>query len=656
MCGICGIVLSKGSPDLVERALRRMVSAMSHRGPDDASILLDGRVGLGHVRLSIIDPVGGSQPMTCPGSASWITYNGELFNYRELKAQLEAVGHRFATDSDTEVVLQEWDRDGADGLARMNGQWAFGVWNRNRGDLALVRDPLGIRPLFYATGDGLFLFASEIKALLATGLVSAELDPFGIAQAFAYWAPHPPRTAFEAVRQLPPGSILRVDPDAVAGTPERYWRPDPGAIGAPPSSAAEAREQLVALLDDASRLRYERADTPVGVLVSGGLDSSVTTTLVRRHSQGGLRAFSVGFPGSDLDESAHQDRFVAELGIEHDHLPVSPVDIADHFPAAVFCAEQPILRTAPVPMLLLAQHIARASYKVVVTGEGADELFAGYDVFREVALRRRLADGASDAEVASLLRELYPWESRSVFRNPQVARSILERDDPDHPLASHLRRWRGVNAITPFAGPRLAEHGFPAMLEAAESELSDRVAAWSDLQRATVLEMTYLLPDYLLSAQSDRMLMASSVEGRFPFLDPRVATFALSIPDELKLDGFQEKAILRRAFSSRLPAWVTARRKQPYQAPGTRALASAQWLHDLLDERAVRESDLFKRRAVRSLIAKMSSAQSVSTADSHRLVGIASTMLLCRRFAPGRESGLQRNCRVIRPGALRESG
>ena len=372
MCGIAGV------HNLVDRVvdphmLREMIDALRHRGPDDVGIHIDRQTGLGHARLSIVDISGGSQPMHEGNRSLWITFNGEIFNHIELRDELIQKGHRFATRSDTEVILRLYQEDGEKCVERLNGQWAFAIWDSRRKKLFLSRDRLGVRPLFYTRTASSFLFASEIKALLASPEVERELDPHALDQIFTFWVTVPPRTAFKKIWQLPPGHSLVLENGQIRIS--EYWHLE----YEPPENQASAdkeerlAEDLLSLLLDATRIRL-RADVPVGAYLSGGLDSTVVAALARKLVGDRLRTFSVGFEDAEFDETAFQKEAATFLDTRHSDVRCSREDIARVFLDVVWHTEQPILRTAPAPLFLLSKLVRDKGYKVVVTGEGADEI------------------------------------------------------------------------------------------------------------------------------------------------------------------------------------------------------------------------------------------------------------------------------------------
>ncbi len=382
MCGLAGIHLDspEASPDA--DMLQRMVAAIRHRGPDGTGFHLEPGVGLGHARLSIIDLEGGAQPVHNEDQSIWISYNGEVFNYIELRRMLEQRGHRFYTHTDTEVIVHLYEELGDDFVQELNGQFAFALWDRPRRRLLLVRDRTGILPLYYARTRQGVLFASEVKALLASGEVRAALDPNGLDETFTFWAPLAPRTMFKGVSQVCPGEMIVLQGQRLER--RTYWRwefPQAGAHRTAPQAQLEA--ELREILADATGIRL-RADVPVGAYLSGGLDSSSLVALLNKTVPETLRTFSIGFDDVGLDETDSQQRMVSHLRTVNSRIQCSLGDIAASFPDTIRHAESPVLRTAPTPMRLLSGLVRRSGIKVVLTGEGADEVLGGYDIFKEV--------------------------------------------------------------------------------------------------------------------------------------------------------------------------------------------------------------------------------------------------------------------------------
>lgn len=638
MCGIVGLFGWSLPPRAEAALLRRMVAAVAHRGPDAQEVLSERGIALGHARLSILDLEGGAQPMRDETGQVAIAFNGEVFNHVELRAELAARGVRCRTLSDTEVILRLYLERGADCLAALNGDFAFAIHDARLGRLLLARDRIGVRPLHYATlPGGRIAFASEAKALLEVPGVSAEPDPVALDQVFALWAPLPPRTMFRDIRELPPGHLLEADAQGVRV--RRWWRIDfPRAGEEPDIAEAAAAEELRALLADAVRLRM-RADVPVGAYLSGGLDSAVVASLARDMAPGALRTFSLTFEDPAFDESAQQREMAAALGTAHRAVACTAGDIAESFPEVVRAAERPLLRTAPAPMLRLSRLVRDAGFKVVLTGEGADEVFAGYDLFREAKLRAFCGRQPDSQLRPRLFGRLYPWMPALQAQGPAYLAAVFGAglDRADDPLFSHLPRFATAARARRFYSPEwrrtLAGHD---PLEELRASLPADFMRWHPLHRAQYLETTHLLPGYILSAQGDRVAMAHAVEGRFPFLDPRIVAFAARLPPRLKLRGLREKHILRAAFRGRLPAAIEARAKQPYRAPDAACFfgpAAPPWVAEALSREALRRIGWFEPDAVARLLRKATTVGVTGFADNQALVGVLSAQLWHAQFA-----------------------
>ena len=549
-----------------------MLTAIRHRGPDDWGMYLDGSVGLGHVRLSIIDLSGGAQPMADPSDTLCVSFNGEIFNYVELRADLIAAGQQFQTNSDTEVILETYRRYGLNCVDQFNGDFAFALWDRQRNQLLLARDRLGVRPIYYTVRDGVLVFGSEVKALFQVPGIRAELDPIALQQCFSLWHPLSTRTPWQGIQELPPGHLLlaKLDQQGRCTIKVRpYWQPTyAGLADQVTRPEAELAEELRALLLDATRIRL-RADVPVGAYLSGGLDSSITAALIQRVAPSRLRTFSVGFESPEFDESQYQQTMAQALQCDHTAVTVTSQDIAASFPDVIRHTERPVLRTAPAPLYLLAQLVRQNSYKVVLTGEGADEVFGGYDLFKEAKVRQCWARQPQSTWRAGLLRRLYPYLPGLQSQSTAYLEAFFKvgLDQPDDLFFSHRPRWATTSGVVRFLADDLLSAGYDPVADLLAS-LPAEFADWRPLARAQYLELAQLLPGYILSSQGDRVSMAHAVEGRFPFLDHRVVEFAATLPPRLKLRGLIEKYLLRRSLQGDLPAAIAWRPKQPYRASG----------------------------------------------------------------------------------------
>ena len=637
MCGICGVVTDGPPPDL--DLVRRMLGRLRHRGPDGSGYVRDRRAALGHTRLAIIDATGGAQPLCNEDGNLWVTFNGEIFNYVELRRELRALGHDFRTASDTEVIVHAWEEWGESCFSRFNGQWALALWDRRDERLVLSRDRMGVQPLYYARMGRRLVFASEVKSLFADPTVVRELDPEGLDQTFTYWCTVAPRTVFRGVEQLEPGFVAVLDRDGFRKSP--YWtisfRPPADGSGQDPVANAEG---LRARILEATRLRFLRSDVPVGAYLSGGIDSSVTAAVISHYLDVPLHTFSLRFADAEFDEGTYQRTMADLLGTKHEEVVVSASDIADVFPEVVRHTETPILRAAPAPLLLLSRLVRESGYKVVVTGEGADEVLGGYDIFREARVRLFWARDPASRKRARAVELLYPWMARSPGQAPAFARSFFGRNlDPADPAISHRPRWDSTAALKTLLAPDVRRQVSDVPPEATMMPAGSET--WDPLCRAQWWEMTTLLPGYLLSSQGDRMLMANSVEGRFPFLDPDVVEFSNSLPARHKLFGLEEKYLLKRAFTDLVPDDILKRPKQPYRAPDAASFffsgRGPDWLTDATSPDALETCGIFNPAAVQVLFDKCASRRGAATGntDNMRVLAVLSTQLLYQQFISG---------------------
>jgi asparagine synthase (glutamine-hydrolysing) len=646
MCGFAGFLgeaCGSGDP---EALLSSMAAAIAHRGPDGQGVFAAPGVGLAHVRLSIVGLADGQQPMTSVDGRFTIVFNGEIFNYVELRDDLKARGITFRTGSDTEVLLQLYAAYGEDCLSRLNGDFAFAIWDARDRRLMLARDRMGVRPLFYTRHKGALYFGSEVKALLQVPGIEAELDPFALDQIFTLWAPIPPRTAFKDIYELEPGHLLTAEGGRIDVRP--YWSLDfPDADDRTEADQCAMEEELRALLAEATRLRM-RADVPVGAYLSGGLDSSLITALAAPMAPNGLNTFSVTFDDAEHDESAFQMEVARALGTHHRAVASGSADIAASFPDVINFTERPVLRTAPAPLYRLSGLVRDAGMKVVLTGEGADEIFAGYDIFREARVRRFCARQPGSKIRPHLFRKLYPYLPGLKQQSSDYLAAFFgaSNDVAGDPLFSHRPRFRSTAAAKIFYSDDLrATLGTYDAAEELASRLPDNFRRWHPLHQAQYLEGRFLLPGYILSSQGDRVAMAHGIEGRFPFLDHRLVEFAARLNPSMKLKGLEEKHILRRVAKDLLPDVITKRPKQPYRAPDSRSFAGNDeqaYVGEMLGERAITGTGLFNARAVAKLHQKCRTQTVSGFRDNAAFVGILSTQLWLRNFTARDAAGNDR--------------
>lgn len=637
MCGIAGYI-RLSDPAIPDKELvARMVASIRHRGPDEFGAFFDDHCVLGHARLSIIDLAGGQQPMGSQDGSLWICYNGEVYNYIELREELIAAGHQFLTSSDTEVILHAYQEWGRDCLSRFNGQFAFAIYDRTKKKMLLARDRMGIRPLFWTINNDRLLFASEIKAIFCDPTITRALDLRGLDETFTWWTSAAPRTLFENINELEAGCWIELEDGQISQG--RYWQmsfPTEFDYDRPVESYAE---ELRELLIDSVRLRL-RSDVPVGAYLSGGLDSAVITAMVRHSTNSRLETFSVTFEEKAFDESSYQAQMVKFLGTNHHTVHCHHSDIAEAFPRVIYHTERPIIRTAPTPLYLLSGLVRQHGFKVVLTGEGSDEILGGYDIFKETLIRRFWARQPDSKWRPSILKKLYPTlpiqGAKAYLFLEQFYKTGLEDFDKYH--YSHMPRLSTVSqAKTLFsAETKKAIEGHDA-ISAYGKNLPDRFDDWHHLARAQFLEAKSLLAGYLLSSQGDRVSAANSIEGRFPFLDHRLVEFAAAIPPGYKIRGLNEKFVLKKAMAGELPANITNRVKQPYMAPDSNCFVqpdSPEYVQELLSSEMITRAGIFSEVGVERLHRKCRrmADKHLSFRDNMAFVGMLSTQLLWYQF------------------------
>jgi asparagine synthase (glutamine-hydrolysing) len=629
MCGIAGIARRRPTGVALE-TLARMAGAIRHRGPDGYGFYTSDRVGFGHVRLSIVDVAGGAQPMTNEDGRVTIVYNGEVYNHADLRRELAALGHVFRSRCDTEVLIHGYEEWGAGLLSRLNGQFAFAIHDANSDTVFLARDRFGVRPLFYARSHGDLYFASEIKALLATREVPAAIDPAAIDEVFSFWAVRPPRTGFADIFSLEPGTFARWRAgDLSIG---RYYEIDYAEADAEPRDAVERLDEI---MRSGVGMRL-RADVPVGAYLSGGLDSSITSVLAANASPHTLRTFSIAFDDPRYDESTHQRAVADAIGSMHAVASARLNSVAESFPAVIRHTETPLLRTAAAPMYQLARLVRESGIKVVLTGEGADELFLGYDLFKEVSVRRFCLRRPESAWRPRLFDRLYPYQAQQTRSGEFWRKFFLESGSTADPLFSHLPRFSfGAWFRDLYASEfRNAVNGVDTVGEL-RAALPERFFGWSPLNQAAYLEMTTLLSPYLLSSQGDRMAMAHGVEGRYPFLDHRLFEFSAALPTSSRLLGLKEKEVLRRWATRILPPPLAGRTKQPYRAPDAPSFFgpnAPRWVDDALSPAAIARAGVFAPRAVEGLMKRCREGRVTRVRENQAVVGILSVQLWYEQF------------------------
>lgn len=636
MCGICGILNFHSLYSFQEKQniLSHMLYLLQHRGPDAFGIYLDKNIGLGHTRLSIIDLERGDQPIHNEDKSIWIVYNGEIFNYPELRNDLIKKGHHFYTQTDTEVIVHLYEEKGENLFSYLNGQFALAIWDKKRNKLLLARDRLGIRPLFYTFLNNTFIFASEIKAIFALQQVPREIDLEALAQIFTFWTTIIPKTIFKGIFEIPPGCYLVVDKKNQLKI-ERYWQFSFLEIQETSSlNVKTLKEKLYNLLLDAVKIRL-RADVPVGAYLSGGLDSTIITSLIKHYFNNKLKTFSIGFSDQRFDETPYQKKAVEALKTDHQSIYCTYEDIGKVFPKVIWHTEKPVLRTAPAPLYLLSRLVRENHFKVVLTGEGADEIFAGYNIFKEAKIRYFWSKQPESKLRPLLLKKIYPYIFKDSDKNWAFLVAFFKKhlNETHLPYYSHILRWENTANLWHYFSPQIKSiiNGYNPINEVL-STLPHEFNKWHHLSKAQYLEISIFLSTYLLSSQGDRMAMAHSVEGRFPFLDHRVVEFAAYLPTFLKLNGLNEKYILKETFSNLIPEIVKKRPKQPYRAPISQCFINERpqdYVKELLSTESIEKNGYFNAKIAQKLIEKYYKQNGIlSERENMALVGILSTQLV----------------------------
>ena len=590
MCGICGIYnFSSGAP--VEMAtLRAATQALVHRGPDDEGFYVDQTVGLGNRRLSIIDLAGGHQPISNEDATVWISFNGEIYNYRELRQGLMRSGHRLATTSDTETIVHLYEDHGPDCLQRLRGIFAFALWDKNRRRLLLARDRLGVKPFFYKLEADRILFASELRALRLLNTVPFETDVQATYDFFAFRYVPAPETLYQGVRKLLPGHYLEVGPEG-AHT-RKYW--DVPEAEEETGSIPEFAEAALEKLRESVRLRLV-SDVPLGVFLSGGTDSSAIVALMSELGHRPLRTYSVGFSDPSYDESPYAQRVAERYGTEHQVITVGPENLRQNLPRLVALRHEPIAEPTDIPLFLLAQ-LASEQVKVVLAGEGGDELFAGYPKY--VAERWR---GWSSIVPASLLRFVscfLPYSQRRL----KLALQALALTDNAERAVSWFSSFSLEERRSLFSKDFLKEVD-PQHPARTVGKYLNRHAHWSPLKRLLYADLKVWLPDNLL-LRGDHMTMAASLEERVPFLDHELVEQVWRIPSRLLISGFKPKALLKGAISSYLPRDLLHRPKVGFRVPVGPWFRNElkDLLTDLVSDSNSRMQGIFKQKTVETLV------------------------------------------------------
>ncbi len=632
MCGIAGILRLQPRLCCEVSLLSEMLRLIRHRGPDEAGLYLSDDFSMGTVRLSILGGDGGQQPICDEEARYYLSYNGEVYNYIELRKELKSLGYRFLTDSDTEVVLQSWRAWGRDCLSRFNGAFAFALYDCQEKALYLARDRYGKRPLYYLWHKGDVFFSSEMKSFLAIEDYSFEFDLSQLASILTLWTPLTHQSSFKGIEQVSQGCCTKISSEGL--TKSRYHQLNFQSRYSI-SCESEAVEAVNDMLREAVKLRL-RSDVEIGVYLSGGLDSSILSAILADKVGQNFKSYSVAFEDDEFDESSDQQTMVTHIGSHHRTVKISNRSITDNFPEAAFHAEVPVFRTAFVPMYLLSKAVSDDGIKVVLTGEGADEVFLGYNIFKETLMRSKW-NILSDEEKLDRLSQLYPYLKHYNETSKSDLLGLYQQFSTDRYPGLFSHELRIQNGL--FSKRLLKESAEP--LVAIQELIGEQpnFSSLSQIEKAQWLEFNTLLQGYLLSSQGDRMSLSHSVENRCPYLDPNIVELSSEI--NLKFDdGRDEKYLLRKAFEKVLPSKIASKRKYPYRAPDSKAFVSEQpdYLEHLLSEAELRKMDILNSKFCCSLTNKImkSSPDKISTKENQTFIFLLSLCLQHQFFVKKR--------------------
>ena len=583
MCGIAGIYDRAGKQKIQQDLLETMTDAFVYRGPDDRGFYLHQNVGLGFRRLAIIDLHTGNQPLSNEDDTLHLVCNGEIYNFKELRRNLQAKGHRFRTNCDVEVLLHLYEEHGTDFLNQLNGQFAFAIYDIRRKRLFLARDPVGIAPLFYTVADDVLVFASEIKAILRHPLVKREVELAGLDQVLTFPGMISPITMFKGIHSLGPGQFMLATAEEIRT--QTYWDLSYPAEGDIDASKPEQEyvEELDELLEQAVRYRLI-ADVPVGFYLSGGLDSALVAALIHQIDPGQTRhSFSIGFTDADIDERRYQHLMAEHVHSQHHETVFDWQNISERLRTAIFHAESPLKESYNTCSLALSEFVHQAGMKVILTGEGADELFGGYVGYRFDQQRQQAAEAAFDLETL-LEQEIRQtlWGDPSFFYEKDYARFAE--------VKTALYSANVLDAMQTFDCTRkpVVDH--------------TRIRGRHPIHKRSYADFKVRLADHLLADHGDRVALANSVEARYPFLDIHVIEYAAAIaPDLLVHDGI-EKYILQAARRY-VPAPILKREKFAFVAPGSPELIrqNLDWAQEMLSYNAVKQAGYFNPDTVERL-------------------------------------------------------
>ena len=645
MSGIVGFYTPKGNVDRIG-VLKRMLTRIKHRGSRYNGVFVSSVVGLG-VGMTFS---GGKQIeqllFSNDEKTLWIAWSGAVFNRTDLFSKLLMRRLQIKTDSDAELILRLYQLYGASCLEMINGQFAFAIWDITKKELFLARDRVGICPLYYCMTNSGLIFASEMKAIFEYPQISPRISSKSLNQIVTFWTPITPNTIFEEVFELSPGHYLTLNGDGLktkaywefpAYLPEEYSE----------SNLADSISQFDEVFSDAVYIRTQ-SDEPYGAYLSGGIDSSVTTAYIKKnHPDLNLDTFSISFDNPMFDESNYQKIAADYFITNHSKVICSDEDIASNFREVVWYTETTLLRSAPAPMFLLSKLARKSNVQTVISGEGADEILGGYNIFKEAKIREFWSKEPTSKYRPLLLKKLYPYLSQMGATNDLALKMFFgyKLKETSSPVYSHLLRWNNTSRIKNYFSSELkSEIKDYNPVEELSEIVSTKLKGVDLLSRAQWLEATIFMSGYLLNSQGERMAMANSVEGRYPFLDHRVIEMCMKLRPEYKIKGLNEKYLLKKMMKNRVPDEIIAREKQPYRAPIASSFTSAHthpYIQEMLCKENIFSTGLFDHDKVRLLLEKIKLNHHITEIDNMALTTILSTQILHSLFVDNSISALR---------------
>lgn len=630
MCGIAGFI----SKYCTETNLENIGNCISHRGPDDTGYYFSEDVGLVSKRLSIIDLGNGKQPAWNEDETVIVIFNGEIFNYVQIREELLEKGHRIANNSDTAVLPHMYELYGTGMFERLSGQFGIAIYDSKCRKLVLARDRMGIIPLNYYYRNDEFFFGSEIKAILASGRVKRTLCSEAVFDVFTFWSPQHDRTVFQDIYSLLPGEYLEFQNKHIKKN--KYFtlrfRETNKNIDFD-RTAGDIEEMLCKAVQ--KRLM---GDVKVSTYLSGGLDSSLITSIIASRYDSSVEAFSIGFEDEFLDESKYQKIVCDHLGIRQNAVLFKNSDIPNLIKETIWHTETPLLRAGPIPLFMLSELVNKNNVKVVLSGEGSDELFGGYDIFKEVKIRNLLRKHPDSAMKKQLFRKINQFVDTRFISAPAGGLNYFYMHGcADSLLDSHYTRWRQFVFFERFFSDDIKflkkEMGYPYYRKSLEIESVQWIDEWTGIQRSQYLEIETFLSRYLLSSQGDRISMANSIEVRFPFLDDDLVEYCMSLNDRFKIKALDEKYILKKIAEKYLPQELLKRKKFPYRASlDVRKILSDQYINYLLSEEGLNKSDFFDSVKINGLIKSVMLKDTLSERETMLIMGVTTLQILCDIF------------------------